>query len=227
VTPFLLLWLPAWVGLITEFRASRHVTAVSEYLHAGLCLQVKITLRPTLTQSVRLISFCLTVTVLYTWSALSDERTSLSFVRVIVSSSKSIVHVNILSRVKSDSRQGFGLEIGFIDHLQAVTINNHNTIANVHTLQITTAHTKTFQSAVFTSRCPVTDSNSWDSSNAPTKSSLHRFPYNWLNSKRVSFVTFRHGSRRKHRSSSYPNSFRGNVPVCEAVTQQRLRKFAY
>jgi hypothetical protein len=37
----------------------------------------------------------------------------------------------------SDSRRGVGLDIGFIDHLQVVTTNNHNIIANFHTLQIT------------------------------------------------------------------------------------------
>jgi hypothetical protein len=29
----------------------------------------------------------------------------------------------------SDYRQGFGFDIGFIDYLQVVTTNNHNTIA--------------------------------------------------------------------------------------------------
>jgi hypothetical protein len=36
--------------------------------------------------------------------------------------------VFIQSRVWSDSRRGFGLDIGFIDHLQVVTTNNTNTI---------------------------------------------------------------------------------------------------
>jgi hypothetical protein len=31
--------------------------------------------------------------------------------------------------VLSDYRRGFGLDIGFIDHLQAVTTDNYNTIA--------------------------------------------------------------------------------------------------
>jgi hypothetical protein len=43
---------------------------------------------------------------------------------------------------QSDSRRGFGLEIGFIDHLQVITTNNYNTIANFHTLQITTGKGK-------------------------------------------------------------------------------------
>jgi hypothetical protein len=56
--------------------------------------------------------------------------------------------IYVLSHVLSDSRWGFGLDIGFIDHLHVVTTKNYNTIANFHTLQITTAHTKSFQSAV-------------------------------------------------------------------------------
>jgi hypothetical protein len=42
----------------------------------------------------------------------------------------------------------FGLEIGFIDHFQVINTSNYNTIANIHTLQITTAHAESFQSAV-------------------------------------------------------------------------------
>jgi hypothetical protein len=37
----------------------------------------------------------------------------------------------------SDSRRGFGLDIGFIDHLQIITTNNYNIIANFHTLPVT------------------------------------------------------------------------------------------
>jgi hypothetical protein len=43
---------------------------------------------------------------------------------------------------------GFGLVIGFVDHLQIVTKSNCNTIVNSHTLKFTTAPTKTSQSAV-------------------------------------------------------------------------------
>jgi hypothetical protein len=45
---------------------------------------------------------------------------------------------------------GFGLEIGFIDHLNTPLMNalNYSATANLRTLQINTAHAKTFQSAV-------------------------------------------------------------------------------
>jgi hypothetical protein len=37
---------------------------------------------------------------------------------------------------------GFGLVMRFIEILENVTTNNYNTIVNPHTLQFTTAHTK-------------------------------------------------------------------------------------
>jgi hypothetical protein len=50
--------------------------------------------------------------------------------------------------------------IGFIDNLQVVTANNCNTIADFHTLQISTAHAKAFPAcSVFTKRFLVTASN--------------------------------------------------------------------
>jgi hypothetical protein len=50
----------------------------------------------------------------------------------------------------SDSRRGFGLDIGFIDHLntQLVITLIYRALANLHTLQITRAHSKFFQPAV-------------------------------------------------------------------------------
>jgi hypothetical protein len=54
---------------------------------------------------------------------------------------------------------------------------SYNTITDFYTLQITTAHTKSFQ-FVFTSHFLVMDINNGDSATALTKSSLHRFPYN-------------------------------------------------
>jgi hypothetical protein len=46
----------------------------------------------------------------------------------------------------SDPWQGFGLEIGFIDHLylQHVTTSNYNAIANRHPLHFTVIHTLVF-----------------------------------------------------------------------------------
>jgi hypothetical protein len=75
-----------------------------------------------------------------------------------------------------DYRQGFGLEIGFTDHFntQLVITLNYSTIANFHTLQITTAHAKSFQSAVSSPVVPLLKAyNGGNSSTAPTKSSLH------------------------------------------------------
>jgi hypothetical protein len=60
-----------------------------------------------------------------------------------------------------DNRQGFGLDIGFIDHLQFVTTNNYNIIA------------KSFPArSVFTSSCLVTASNNDYTSTSGLKSSL-------------------------------------------------------
>jgi hypothetical protein len=56
--------------------------------------------------------------------------------------------------------------IGFIDHLQVATTNNYNTIADFHTLQISTAHAKSSQACtVFIRRFLVTSpSNDYSSS---------------------------------------------------------------
>jgi hypothetical protein len=73
------------------------------------------------------------------------------------------VYVYIVTR--SDYRRGSGLEIGFIEHINTwlVTTLNYSAIANLHDLQITTAHITSFQSVVI-SRFPVTDLNNGDSS---------------------------------------------------------------
>jgi hypothetical protein len=49
---------------------------------------------------------------------------------------------------------GSGLIVGLTEHLRLTATNNDNTLTNLHTLEITTAHTKSPRSAiVFTSRC--------------------------------------------------------------------------
>jgi hypothetical protein len=105
-----------------------------------------------------------------------------------------------------DCWQGSGLETGFIDHLQVITTNDYNNIANFHTLQITTAHAKSFQSA-FTSRFPVTDLPLHQLSLLFTDSLITDYWQlsvdNWLTSKFVFVITSRHGPCRKHHSLLY------------------------
>jgi hypothetical protein len=52
----------------------------------------------------------------------------------------------------------------FASYTQLATKNNHNALANPHTLQITRAHAKSSQFAYTTSRFLLTDLNSGDSS---------------------------------------------------------------
>jgi hypothetical protein len=82
-----------------------------------------------------------------------------------------------IAKCMCDYRRGFGLEIEFIDHLQILTTKHCSTIDNSHTLHITTAQARSFHS-LFTTSFLVTNLQNRDSSTAPTKSSLHRLPYN-------------------------------------------------
>jgi hypothetical protein len=57
----------------------------------------------------------------------------------------------------SDYRRGFGLDIEFIYHFNTTLNHNYSAIVNLHTLQITRAHVKSFTfRSVFTSSCLVT-----------------------------------------------------------------------
>jgi hypothetical protein len=62
-------------------------------------------------------------------------------------------YCHVYGRLKT----GFGLVIGFIDPLEAVTINNYNTITDFHTFQSTVAHALGFSFS--TSRLLATDLN--------------------------------------------------------------------
>jgi hypothetical protein len=55
---------------------------------------------------------------------------------------------------------GFGLVIEFIDHLQVITTSNYSAITNSHSLQFTTACTKSSQSA---GSSPLTPGNGFQS----------------------------------------------------------------
>jgi hypothetical protein len=73
------------------------------------------------------------------------------------------------------SRRGFELDIGFIGHsyTRRGTVSNFSSIANLHNLQITTAHAKLSPAyCVFTSRSLVSVSNSGDFSAFALKSSV-------------------------------------------------------
>jgi hypothetical protein len=71
-------------------------------------------------------------------------------------------------------RRGFGLEISFINHfnIRLVTTLNCSNIADLHTLQITTAHAKFLVCCGFTSRSLVTASNIGNSSASPLSTLL-------------------------------------------------------
>jgi hypothetical protein len=69
-----------------------------------------------------------------------------------------IGNMNIITCLR-DSRRRFGLDIGITALLntQLVITLNYSAIADLHTLQITTAYAKSFQTrSVFTSSCLVT-----------------------------------------------------------------------
>jgi hypothetical protein len=78
----------------------------------------------------------------------------------------------LLSRSMSDYRRGFELDIGLTDHLQVVTTNNHNTIADLQTLHFITVHGNSFPACSTTRRFLVTVTNNGYSSASVLKLSL-------------------------------------------------------
>jgi hypothetical protein len=80
-----------------------------------------------------------------------------------------------LSSVWSEYRRVFWLDIGFIDHLCTTTHTfNYSAIAD-HTVQITTAHAKSFPTCCLHQSFPDNEFNSWDFSAFALKSSLNCF----------------------------------------------------
>jgi hypothetical protein len=114
------------------------------------------------------VFFRYTVTCLTDYTASQHRRGHNMYIHCI--------YQNILSHIRETLDGSFGLKIGFVDHLQVVTTNNYNTNPNFHTLQITTAHAKSPQSAS-TTRFPIRCLHNGDSPTAPTESSLLRLPY--------------------------------------------------
>jgi hypothetical protein len=79
--------------------------------------------------------------------------------------------------LECNSRRGFGLDIGFIDHFttQLVITLNYSAIANFHTLKFARTNAKYFPArSVFTSSCLVTAPNNGYSFASGLKSSLNR-----------------------------------------------------
>jgi hypothetical protein len=83
---------------------------------------------------------------------------------------------------RGDYRRGFGMDIGFIDHLHRhVSTSNYSATANLHNSQITTPPAKHFQS-----RSLATASNSGDSSASRAQVPSSQTPIqNWLSSNHI------------------------------------------
>jgi hypothetical protein len=100
---------------------------------------------------------------------------------------------------------------------------NYSAVPNLHTLQITTVHAKSSQSAVtirFLVTVLKTGGNSASVPNCTDQDFSSQTPLQiWRTPKHASVITSRHGLRRKYRSLLYSNRFGGNLFVCEGVTQ--------
>jgi hypothetical protein len=108
----------------------------------------------------------------------------------------------------------FLLDIGFVDHLytRLGTSSNYSATANLHALQMTTAHAKSLPACcVFTSRSLVTATNSGGSSASALKFSLHSLPYKTDFVAPIVFLIIpQHEPSRKHR-------FQQNLYCCMRI----------
>jgi hypothetical protein len=99
-----------------------------------------------------------------------------------------------------------------------MTTLNYSAIADLHNLQITTAHAKSLPfCSVFTSRSLVTAFNTGDFSASALMSLLNLLFTDSLTTLStlapIVLLITAHGPRRKHRSLLYSNRFRGNISV--------------
>jgi hypothetical protein len=99
---------------------------------------------------------------------------------------------------RGDYRRGFGFDIGFIDDLQVVTANNHNTIA-ISTFYSSLEDTVRCSQSV--TRCFLVTATTIAIPLPRIKFFLHRLLYRNVNWPCPLLITSRHGPRRKHPSS--------------------------
>jgi hypothetical protein len=81
----------------------------------------------------------------YSWYIHTTHQFSFNFIKVTSMIRRKTIYI---ATCYVWPFRGFGLEIGFIDHLQVVLTGNYNSIANFPTLQITIAHILFSQSVV-------------------------------------------------------------------------------
>jgi hypothetical protein len=131
-----------------------------------------------------------------------------------------LINLNYIVTCSSDYKRGLDWRLDLLTtcNTQLVIPLNHSAIVDFHILQITTAHAKSFECCVFTSRSLVTASNNEDSSaSALTLLLSGEFPTTAVNSKPVPLWTPWHGPSRKHHFQQflyyYTLTRRGNLFV--------------
>jgi hypothetical protein len=119
---------------------------------------------------------------------------------------------------------GVSLDIGFFGHFttQLIITLDYSAFANLHTLQFTKAHAKSFPTrSVFTSSFLVTASNNDYSSASLLKPSLNG------SKPRLALHSSAQTTYKTQLFHCCPNQIQGNVTVREGVTQQRSLILAY